>query len=132
MTRVNVEATEDDGDRLLHEGLPYTGEVVEISREGHLLSLHTYFAGIPDGPYHEWCGPGRPFREGTLRAGLLQGITREWHPNGQLAVEAEFDEHGRQLRRDGWDGEGVPTGGARPGTSGPRGGTSAGTTGRNT
>lgn len=101
--RVNIEDTEDDYNGVLYEGVPYTGEVVEIGRESKLISLCNYYAGVQDGPYSEWYGPDRPFKQGTMRFGLLIGVNRKWHPNGQLALETEFDDQGRELYRREWD-----------------------------
>jgi antitoxin component YwqK of YwqJK toxin-antitoxin module len=107
--RVNIEDTEDDYNGVLYEGVPYTGEVVEIGREGNLISLYNYYAGVQDGPYSEWYGPDRPFKQGTMRFGLLIGVNRKWHPNGQLALETEFDDQGRELYRREWDDKGALT-----------------------
>lgn len=104
--RVNIEDTEDDYNGVLHEGTPFTGEVVEIGADGNMISLYTYYAGVQDGPYFEWYGPTRPFKAGTMKFGLLNGVNRKWHPNGQLALEIEFDDHGRELHRSEWDHEG--------------------------
>ena len=107
--RVNIEDTEDDYNGVLYEGVPYTGEVVEIGRESKLISLCNSYAGVQDGPYSEWYGPDRPFKQGTMRFGLLIGVNRKWHPNGQLALETEFDDQGRELYRREWDDKGVLT-----------------------
>jgi hypothetical protein len=55
--RVNIADTEDDHNCVLHGGKPYTGEAVEMSDEGNLISLYNYYAGVQDGPYSEWYGP---------------------------------------------------------------------------
>ncbi|MCG8922198.1 toxin-antitoxin system YwqK family antitoxin [Lentzea sp. CC55] len=107
--RVNIEDTDEDYNGLLHEGVPYTGEVVEIGREGNLISSYHYYSGVADGPYSEWYGRDRPYKQGTIKFGLLVGVNRQWHPNGQLAVETEYDDMGRQLYRREWDENGVLT-----------------------
>lgn len=107
--RVTIEDTEDDDGCLLHEGKPHTGEVVEIGRDGVLISRYNYHAGVQDGPYFEWYGPDRPFKQGTMKFGLPNGVNRKWHPNGQLALETEFDDQGREIYRREWDDKGVLT-----------------------
>ncbi|ANZ38704.1 hypothetical protein BBK82_24190 [Lentzea guizhouensis] len=104
--RVRVEDTEDRAEGVFHQGTPFTGEVVEVGEDGNLLSLYTYYAGTQDGPYAEWYSPDRPFRTGTMRFGLLIGVHRQWHPNGQVALETEFDAQSRQLYRREWDDQG--------------------------
>jgi antitoxin component YwqK of YwqJK toxin-antitoxin module len=42
-----------------------------------------------------------------MKFGLLNGVNRKWHPNGQLALETEFDDQGRELYRREWDDKGV-------------------------
>lgn len=107
--RVNLDDTDEDYNGILYEGVPYTGEVVEYGSEGHLISSYNYDGGVADGPYAEWFGPGRPYKQGTINFGLLIGVNRKWHPNGQLAMETEYDDKGRQLYRREWDANGVLT-----------------------
>ncbi|WP_439660642.1 toxin-antitoxin system YwqK family antitoxin [Lentzea sp. HUAS TT2] len=106
---MNLADTDEDYNGLLYEGVPYTGEVVEHGSEGHLISSYNYDGGVADGPYAEWFGPGRPYKQGTINFGLLIGVNRKWHPNGQLAMETEYDDKGRQLYRREWDPNGVLT-----------------------
>ncbi len=105
---MRAEETEDSVNGVLHKGKPFTGEVVEIAENGDLISLHTYYAGVQDGPYAEWYAPDRPFKTGTMDFGMLTGVHRQWHPNGQLALETEFVQ-GRQLYRRQWDDRGELT-----------------------
>lgn len=107
--RVRIEDTEDSREGVLYEGKPFTGEVAEIGGDGNLISLYTYYAGVQDGPYREWYRPGRLFKEGTMKFGLLNGVNRKWHPNGQFALETEFNDQGRELYRREWDDKGVLT-----------------------
>jgi hypothetical protein len=47
---------------------------------------------------HKGVGDGRPVR-----------THREWHENGQMAVERVFDDHGDLMRVRRWDENGVVT-----------------------
>ncbi|TQE15249.1 hypothetical protein Sipo8835_45855 [Streptomyces ipomoeae] len=100
----------DDGERLLHKGVLYSGEVVEYQR-GRMISLETYEDGVPNGPVRQWYSDGSPRAEGNMRRGFPVGESRTWHPGGTLAtkritsddghrplVELEWDENGEQTR----------------------------------
>jgi antitoxin component YwqK of YwqJK toxin-antitoxin module len=100
----------DDGERLFHKGVLYSGEVVEY-QQGRMISLETYEDGIPNGPVRQWYSDGSPRAEGSMRRGFPVGESRTWHPDGTLAtkrittedghrplVEFEWDESGEQIR----------------------------------
>ncbi len=96
----------DDAMTLLHNGEPVTGDVVETTVDGFVLSSDHYVAGVLDGPTREWW-PGGPLKaEGTARGGRLVGTYREWHDNGTLALRKQYDADGllvseRRFDRDG-------------------------------
>lgn len=98
----------DDTMTLLHNGEPVTGEVVETTVDGFLLSSDHYVAGILEGPTREWWTGGPLKSEGTARGGRLVGSYREWHDNGNLALEKEFDQHGLVVSERRFDEHGAP------------------------
>ncbi|MCP2169354.1 toxin-antitoxin system YwqK family antitoxin [Goodfellowiella coeruleoviolacea] len=105
--RVHEDDTERDiDDCVLYQGKPFTGEAIDTAEDGSLVSVYSYFMGFPDGPYQEWYTPEQLHKQGQMRDGRPVGIHREWHPNGQLAVEMEFNEHSNLLRQKKWDNQG--------------------------
>jgi antitoxin component YwqK of YwqJK toxin-antitoxin module len=106
---INVDQTDHDVDgTLLHDGTPYTGEVIETAPNGRVISLITYFQGFEDGPTREWYPDGTRRIEGQSRFGIgAVGVWREWHPNGLPAAENGFDDRGRQLYVRRWDPSGA-------------------------
>jgi antitoxin component YwqK of YwqJK toxin-antitoxin module len=98
----------DDAMMLLHNGEPVTGEVVETTVDGFLVSSDRYVNGVLDGPTREWWAGGGLRAEGTARRGKLVGTYREWHDNGNLALEQEFDEHGLVVSERHFDRNGFP------------------------
>jgi antitoxin component YwqK of YwqJK toxin-antitoxin module len=107
--RIDVADTEDDQGGVFFGGEPFTGEVVEEAPDGSLASLYTYWSGMEHGPYFEWFGPERPYKQGQFRHGLPIGVNRVWFANGRLAQEVEFDEVGRQVYRREWNESGELT-----------------------
>jgi antitoxin component YwqK of YwqJK toxin-antitoxin module len=102
--RVNFDDTDmDDGLRTTYQGEWFTGEVVETDHAGNVTSLATYVNGREDGLSQEWYADGTLHHRGTVKRGIAVGTQSEWHPNGQLAKQLEFDDHGRQLSRRLWD-----------------------------
>ncbi|MFJ6016689.1 toxin-antitoxin system YwqK family antitoxin [Streptomyces sp. NPDC092952] len=112
MRRIDIDAPEVDmnqGQRLLHRGEPFTGEVEE-RLGGAPVSLDSYVAGVRHGPSREWYEDGTLRSEGTAHGGRAVGVSRERHPNGVLAAEREFPETGGPMLADRqWDEEGRPT-----------------------
>jgi antitoxin component YwqK of YwqJK toxin-antitoxin module len=84
----------DDGARLRHDGSVFTGEAVIHGYSGEVISLVTYRYGVEDGPRREWYEDGTPKSELVVRRGKVVGVARDWHPDGRLARERTFDEHG--------------------------------------
>jgi antitoxin component YwqK of YwqJK toxin-antitoxin module len=107
--RVDEDDTDmDESGRVFYRDEAFTGVVVEKARDGSVVSTYSYFAGFPDGPFQEWRGADQLRKEGTMRDGRPVGVLREWHSNGRLAVEAEFDEHGSLIRKNSWAEDGSP------------------------
>lgn len=96
----------DDAMTLLHNGEPVTGDVVETTVDGFVLSSDHYVDGVLDGPTREWWAGGALRAEGTAHEGKLVGTYREWHDNGNLALEREFDRHGTVVAERRFDEHG--------------------------
>ncbi|GAB2686974.1 hypothetical protein GCM10027271_57250 [Saccharopolyspora gloriosae] len=109
---INLRIDEEDvvldaSGHVFHQGEPFTGVTVATSQDGRVVSTHSYFAGYPDGPYQEWRSPDLLRKEGQMRNGIPIGTHREWHPNGQIATESDFDDHGSQVDFRAWDENGI-------------------------
>ena len=98
----------DDAMTLLHNGEPVTGDIVETTVDGFLLSSDHYVDGVLDGPTREWWAGGPLKAEGTASGGRLVGTYREWHDNGSLALEKQFDQHGTVVSERRFDEQGRP------------------------
>ncbi|KZM75405.1 toxin-antitoxin system YwqK family antitoxin [Nocardia terpenica] len=97
----------DVNDRLMYQGEPFTGEVVETLGD-KILSQQSYVNGIPHGPDREWWPNGTLESEGQMRDGRPYGIYRRWHENGQLAGEKHFGDDGALHTVLEWDEDGNP------------------------
>jgi antitoxin component YwqK of YwqJK toxin-antitoxin module len=93
----------DENMALLHHGEPVTGEVVETTVDGVVLSSDHYVNGVLDGATREWWVGGPLKAEGTARRGRLVGTYREWHDNGEPAVRKEFDADGLLVSEQRWE-----------------------------
>ncbi|GAA0596786.1 hypothetical protein GCM10010174_10130 [Kutzneria viridogrisea] len=108
--RVNRDETEmTPGLVVVHNGQPFTGELVDVAADGTVTGLTTYRDGIEDGPQWERYPDGRPQLEGQCDYGSAVGEWREWHPNGQLSEHTVFDRWGDVRRRQRWDEDGTLT-----------------------
>lgn len=104
MIRVDFdEVSWDDDSRVVHNGVWFTGEVVEKTRSGEIVAVTSYWNGVEDGQSTEWYPSGQLKARGVARYGQAVGAHQVWHPNGQLATEAVFDDEGHQLSRRAWD-----------------------------
>jgi antitoxin component YwqK of YwqJK toxin-antitoxin module len=109
--RVNIEdTTVDEGETVLYQGEPLTGEVVDTAPDGTVITLRSYRDGREEGPQREWYDDGTPESEYRVTDSKLTGETLDWHPNGRLARRQEFDEFGQLRMREVWDedGQSVP------------------------
>ncbi|HEY0637141.1 MAG TPA: hypothetical protein VGD67_05805 [Pseudonocardiaceae bacterium] len=106
---IDVTQTElDAAGRVLHEGVPVTGEVVSRSPEGRVIARIRYLQGLEDGPSLEWYPDGSRRAEGSSRYGVgAVGVWRGWHPCGAPAAEYGFSDNGRLLFVRRWDQAGV-------------------------
>lgn len=102
----STESYTDETARIHHNGELFDGEVETRDANGALISLITYWQGIPHGPQTSWYPDGRKRHEGVNSAGKAVGEWRSWHTGGQLAQWRTFDEQGRPLTRKRWDARG--------------------------
>ncbi|MGW2628145.1 toxin-antitoxin system YwqK family antitoxin [Streptomyces chattanoogensis] len=107
--RIDIDDPEVDmdfGGRLLYKGTLFSGEVTEHAGQT-LVSLDNYVNGVQDGRSQEWYRDGTLRSEGTARMGRPVGVSREWHPNGQIAADRVFAEDGLTMLCDrAWDESG--------------------------
>ncbi len=94
----------EDGRQCL-DGVPFTGVAYYLDGQGQLVGEIEYRDGLEWGLKREWYGPDEPYYEGRFFMGVLHGKEREWHDNGQLAEEGDY-EYGFALRRKKWDEDG--------------------------
>ena len=98
--------TEDDL-KVTLDGRAFTGEVVERARSGQVVALTTYSNGIEDGPSAEWYPSGERKATGSVSWRMAVGVHVEWHRNGRLAAQDEFDDRGGHLSLRRWDESGT-------------------------
>ncbi|HJP76361.1 MAG TPA: hypothetical protein VJ914_18985 [Pseudonocardiaceae bacterium] len=109
--RVNADDTDmDESERVLYQGEPFTGEVVETDEDGVVIRLNNYLDGKEEGAQREWFNDGMLRSEYHATGGLPTGESREWHENGRLARRQEFDQYGHLRVREDWDEHGVADG----------------------
>lgn len=111
MRRIDIQADDvdwDDDQRLLYEGVPFTGEAVTYNWLDEVTSLASYVDGFREGVQREWYDGEELKAELTVHKGRVVGAAREWHPNGQLAREQPFDERGLPAEERRWDEDGRP------------------------
>jgi antitoxin component YwqK of YwqJK toxin-antitoxin module len=93
----------DDDALVIHDGVPFTGEVVEKAPNGAIVAVTGYVDGYEDGPSTEWYPTGELKARGVTRLGRAVGVHQVWYRNGQLATERAFDGQGHQLSIREWD-----------------------------
>ncbi|MFB6947962.1 MULTISPECIES: toxin-antitoxin system YwqK family antitoxin [unclassified Streptomyces] len=89
-------------------GKPFTGRAVLTFPDGSLELVMDVVEGEQSGKWMEWYAPGQLYYEKELQANAFHGRAREWHRNGQLAVDGEY-ELGCALWEKEWDENGVQT-----------------------
>ncbi|MGO4463522.1 toxin-antitoxin system YwqK family antitoxin [Streptomyces sp. M-16] len=96
----------DLGNRMLHLGEVFTGEVAEYQGE-QLVCLDVYLDGIRNGLSQMWYPDGTLKLRGNVLNGVAAGEFREWHPNGILKSRKFFDDDVYSLKEETvWDEEG--------------------------
>ena len=107
MERVLLRDLEYPGDGLYYfNGEPFTGIAYSLTKEGWEKSQAEYREGLRWGPAKEWYGPDKPMVDSYSFKGVLHGRAREWHKNGILAEDGEY-EYGITLWEKNWDEEGI-------------------------
>jgi antitoxin component YwqK of YwqJK toxin-antitoxin module len=86
---------------------PFTGVAYQLAPGGWTRSEQEFRDGLPWGPSRTWHSPDQLASESHSVGGVWHGVRREWHPNGVLALEEEF-ELGVALNRLRWDESGSP------------------------
>jgi len=87
---------------------PFTGRAVLTFPDGSLELVMDIVEGEQSGKWTEWYAPGQLYFDKELQGNGLHGRSREWHENGQLAEDGEY-EHGHTLWEKKWDWNGVQT-----------------------
>jgi antitoxin component YwqK of YwqJK toxin-antitoxin module len=106
--RVHVgQTTVDEGEIVLYNGAPLTGDVYNTAPNGTLITAKSYRDGLEEGVQREWFPDGTPESEYRVEDNLLVGETLDWHSNGRLARRQVFDEYGELQAREVWDDEGT-------------------------
>jgi antitoxin component YwqK of YwqJK toxin-antitoxin module len=97
----------DDNMTLLFNGEPVTGEVVETTVDGFVLSSDEYADGVLNGRTRQWWAGGPLMSEGTARYGRMVGPYRQWRDDGTLELEKEFDSNGVLIAQRQFDEHGA-------------------------
>jgi antitoxin component YwqK of YwqJK toxin-antitoxin module len=104
MKRIPDGTLDYDGGSVCLDGEPFTGiEYWADEKEGR--GETTYINGTQTGLTRGWYPSGAPKYEYLMLMGVYHGKNRRWHPNGQLAEEADY-ELGFDLRHKHWDKDG--------------------------
>lgn len=107
--QVNTNDTDwDELGRVVHDGVPYTGEIVETDKNGVLVGRRTLINGRQNGLEQRWHPSGALKAELVTDMGRVVGTAKEWHENGVLAFERIFDERGVLMTINQWDESGNP------------------------
>lgn len=117
MKRVDIQSDEvgwDDDQRLIVDGVPFTGEAVTYNWLDEVTSLATYVDGFRDGVQREWYDGRRPKSEMTVHNGESVGPKRQWDEDGRAFQVIRLAPQWRQ--RPLWV-DGVRTGPAEFGLS---------------
>jgi hypothetical protein len=90
--------------RMCLDGEPFTG--IDCWEDEGDRGETTYISGIETGLKRGWFSSGALNYEYWMLMGTYHGKKREWHPNGQLAEESDY-ELGFDLRHRYWDKDGT-------------------------
>ena len=105
MTRIPFERLDfcPDGERLLLDGVPFTGVAIHEASGGPFRGEEEYQDGVQHGVARVWWLPtGKLNHEQEWVRGQPHGTSRGWFPDGRLRSE-EVYEGGVCVRRRTWD-----------------------------
>jgi antitoxin component YwqK of YwqJK toxin-antitoxin module len=105
MQRVPERLLELRDDAAYYDGVPFTGIAYAEDDAGHPLYEVSYRDGVRWGLSREWYHDGRLCSESSFVREWAHGRFRQWHGNGQLAEQQEY-EWGVLHCRKAWDEEG--------------------------
>lgn len=86
----------------MHMGRPFTGVAYTLAPDKLVRSEQEFRDGLRLGPCWERYRSGHMYAESHFYRDVLHGRAREWHENGQLAEDAEY-EYGIALWERKWD-----------------------------
>jgi hypothetical protein len=92
--RIDIQAGDvewDDDQRLIVDGVPFSGEAVTYNWLDEVTSLATYVEGFREGVQREWYDGGQLKSEMTVRNGRMVGAARWWGRDGNLVREERHD-----------------------------------------
>ena len=97
---------EDRDGQLFRKGQPFTGLLCWIDqRDEHPDGEKEHRGGVPWGVGQAWYEGGTLAYQGRFVWGLWHGPYREWHADGRLAAEVEYD-LGCPIHERRWDEDG--------------------------
>lgn len=105
MKRENEESLEYIDNLKYLDGEPFTGVGYYLNEEGRVEAEISYQYGVEVGLSRAWFETGAIRHEHPMFRGVFHGTTRDWHDNGQLAEEADY-EFGHDLYHKRWDKDG--------------------------
>ena len=115
--RVDYDDLELDDQLASLDGVPFTGTVFSLHRDGSLESESSYVDGLPDGIAEEWFPGGQLARRNIAVRGRGSSESWSWHPNGTMrSYRRDVDQRPVEVRA--WDERGGPV---DPSTSGDDG-----------
>jgi antitoxin component YwqK of YwqJK toxin-antitoxin module len=96
-----------DDQSLLYQGEPYTGVVFETYADGSPAAEQSYRQGILDGLSRVW-HPNHQLKSETMYAFGLRVYERQWHENGKPKLDRKFDGRAKLISEARFDEAGVP------------------------
>lgn len=106
--RINIDDTDlDDAGSYLHDGVPFTGELVETAPGGNVVALTPVVDGRVHGIERAWHRNGVLEAEIPVVGGVAVGTSRRWYANGALAEEREFTDRGNLVALRRWAEDGT-------------------------
>lgn len=106
-SRVNYDALEFDDELALLDGVPFTGIVYSLNRDGGLESEGRYVDGLPDGLEEQWYPDGQIEHRIMFVRGNGSSEASTWYRNGQLRSVKRFQNR-RLVESQAWDEAGTP------------------------